>query len=41
MANEDQNNDKLISQALPVADIRNIDLKAPPATGEEYLYRVR
>jgi hypothetical protein len=34
--------DNLVSQVLPVANLgKNVDLSAPPATGEEYLYRVR
>jgi hypothetical protein len=34
--------DNLLSQALPVANLpKNIDLCAPPITGEDYLSRVR
>ena len=34
--------DNILSQALPVANLgKDIDLNVPPATGEEYLYRVR
>lgn len=44
--NENQENevgyDNLLSQALPVANLpKNIDLAAPPITGEDYLSRVR
>ena len=38
----DDSEEKLLSQALPVAEVnKNISLNNPPATGEEYLYRVR
>jgi hypothetical protein len=34
--------ENLLSQALPVANLpKNIDLHAPPITGEDYLSRVR
>lgn len=33
--------ENLLSQALPVAQIKDVDLSVPPASGEEYLYRVR
>jgi len=39
--NEESDSDRLMSQALPVSELAISDLKAPPATGEEYLYRVR
>ena len=39
---EDELEDKILSQALPVANLgKKVDLNVPPASGEEYLYRVR
>jgi hypothetical protein len=38
----DDEDDQILSQALPVADLKDeTDLNVPPSTGEEYLYRVR
>lgn len=31
----------LLSQALPVARLIDVDLNSPPITGEDYLTRVR
>jgi hypothetical protein len=39
--NDESDSDRLMSQALPVSNFPISDLKAPPATGEEYLHRVR
>lgn len=38
---EEERMDNFLSQALPVADIKHVDLSVPPTTGEEYLSRVR
>jgi hypothetical protein len=40
---DEESKSNLIAQALPVAQIssKNIDFSLPPATGEEYLLRVR
>ena len=39
---DDEVEDNILGQALPVADLgKNVDLSVAPATGEEYLYRVR
>jgi hypothetical protein len=39
---EEELEDKILSQALPVANLgKNVDLNVPPASGEEYLFRVR
>lgn len=38
----EEENDNIMSSALPVANLpKNADLTIPPATGAEYLSRVR
>ncbi len=40
--NEIDLEDKILTQALPVTELRkDIDFNIPPATGEDYLSRVR
>ncbi len=38
---EEEKLENFLAQALPVADLKHVDLSAPPSTGEEYLSRVR
>lgn len=41
LVEENDKQTELMSQALPVAKISEINLKEPPVSGEDYLTRVR